>query len=173
MKKINLASLILISLMFINCSSDDDDDNQEAASIIGQWKLESKLFGGNQLTLDDCEQGEGVIFTDNFIANFIIVDIEGFEPDIIQEGFEDCDFRYAEYTYLLNETNKLLYRIVEGEGATAGVDDSITIFEIEILNNQSLRIKSIARSNQGTINDVEMNSVDIDASSRQTLIYTR
>jgi hypothetical protein len=173
MKKINLVSLILISLMFINCDSDDDSNNQETASIIGQWKLDSKLLGGNQITLDDCEQGEGVIFTANFIANFIIVDIVGFEPDIIQEGFEDCDFRYAEYTYLLNETNNLLYRIVEGEGAMEGVDDAITTFEIEVLTNQNLRIKSIAQSNQGTIDDVEMNSVDIDASSQRTLIYTR
>ncbi|MBP2831653.1 hypothetical protein J8281_05570 [Aquimarina sp. U1-2] len=93
--------------MFVNCSS--DDDNQETASIIGQWKLKSKLFGGNQLDLRDCEQGEGVIFTEDFIANFIIVDTEGFEPDVIQEGFEDCDFRYARYIYLLNETNNLLY----------------------------------------------------------------
>jgi len=172
MKKFNLVSLILISLMFINCSS-DDDNNQETASIIGQWKLESKLLGGNELALNDCEQGEGVIFTENLIANFIIVDVVGFEPDIIQEGFEEFDFRYAEYTYLVNETNELLYRIVEGEGAVEGVDDSITTFEIEVLTNQNLRIKSIAQSNQGSIGDVEMNSVDIDASSQQTLIYTR
>ena len=170
MRKLNLVLLILVSLMFLNCSS---DDNQETASIIGQWRLESKLLGGNQLDLGDCEQGEGVIFTENSIANFIIVDIEGFEPDVIQEGFEDCDFRYAGYTYLLNETNDLLYRIVEGEGAIEGVDDSITIFEIEILTNQNLRIKSIAQSNRGTINDIEMNSVDIDDSSQQTLIYIR
>ncbi|MBP2831654.1 hypothetical protein J8281_05575 [Aquimarina sp. U1-2] len=58
---------------------------------------------------------------------------------------------------------------MEGEG----VDDSITTFEIEVLTNQNLRIKSIAQSNQGTINDIEMNSVDIDTSSQQTLIYTR
>lgn len=172
MKKLNLVSLILISLMFINCSS-DDDNNQETASIIGQWKLESKLLGRNQLDLGDCEQGEGVIFTENLIADFIIVDVEGFEPDVIQEGFEDCDFRYTGYTYLLNETNDLLYRIVEGEGAKEGVDDSITTFEIEVLTNQNLRIRSIAQSNQGTINDIEMNSVDIDASSQKTLIYKR
>ena len=131
------------------------------------------MLVGNQLVLENCEQGEGVIFTEDLIANFIIVDVLGFEQGIIQEGFENCDFRLAEFTYLVNETNELLYRIVEGEGFIEGVDDSITTFEIEVLTNENLRIKSIAQSNQGTINDLEMNSVGIDIISQLTLIYTR
>ena len=54
-----------------------------------------------------------------------------------------------------------------------GVDDSITTFEIEVLTSQNLRIKSIAQSNTGSIEDVEMNSVDIPTNEQFTLIYTR
>jgi len=62
---------------------------------------------------------------------------------------------------------------VEGEGNIEGVDDSITTFEIEVLTTQNLRIKSVAQSNTGSIENVEINSQPINESEQLTLIYTR
>ena len=175
MRKFNLLLGIFICAIILSCSSDDSNDNQqeENATIFGEWKLTSKLMGGNSIQLEECEQGEGVIFLESFVANSIIVDEIGTEPDIVQEGFENCDFRYATYDFVLDQNNETLYRIVEGEGNVEGVDDSITTFEIEVLTSQNLRIKSIAQSNTGSIEDVEMNSVDIPTNEQFTLIYTR
>ena len=173
MRKFNLLIGIFICAITLSCSSDDSNEQSENPTIFGQWKLTSKLIGGNAIQLDDCEQGEGVIFLESFVANFIIVDEIGTEPDITQDGFENCDFRYATYDFVLSESNDILYRIVEGEGNIEGVDDSITTFEIEILTTQGLRIKSVAQSNTGSIVDVEMNSIDINTSEQLTLIYTR
>ncbi|MDB2462569.1 hypothetical protein N9W61_00480 [Algibacter sp.] len=157
----------------MSCSSDDSNEQSENATIFGEWKLTSKLIGGSAIQLGDCEQGEGVIFLENLIANFIIVDEIGIEPDITQDGFENCDFRYATYDFVLGGNNEILYRIVEGEGNMEGVDDSITTFEIEVLTTQNLRIKSVAQSNTGSIENVEMNSQPIDENEQLTLIYTR
>ena len=175
MRKFNLLLGIIICVIFVSCSSDDSNDNQqeENVTIFGEWKLTSKLMGGNSIQLGECEQGEGVIFLESFIANFIIVDEIGTEPDIIQEGFENCDFRYSTYDFVLDQNSETLYRIVEGEGNMEGIDDSITTFEIKILTSQNLRIKSIAQSNTGGIEDIEMNSEDIPTNEQLTLIYTR
>ena len=173
MRKFNLLIGIFICVITLSCSSDDSNEQPENATIFGEWKLTSKLMGGNAIQLVDCEQGEGVIFLESFVANFIIVDEIGTEPDITQDGFENCDFRYATYNFILSTNNEILYRIVEGEGNIEGVDDSITTFEIEILTTQNLRIKSVAQSNTGSIEDVEMNSQALDESEQQTLIYTR
>ncbi|WP_179353786.1 hypothetical protein [Winogradskyella vidalii] len=173
MKKFNLLIGIFIYVITLSCSSDDSNEQSENATIFGEWKLTSKLIDGSTIQLGDCEQGEGVIFLENLIANFIIVDEIGTEPDITQDGFENCDFRYATYDFVLDQNDETLYRIVEGEGNMEGVDDSITTFEIEVLTSQNLRIKSIAQSNTGSIEDVEMNSVDIPTNEQFTLIYTR
>lgn len=173
MKKTNLFIGLLMSLFILSCSSNDVNDPIDDSTIIGEWKLVSKQQGGNTIPLGDCEKGEGVIFSESLTANFIVVDYEGFEPNITQEGYENCDYRYASYNFLINETNQLLYLIVEGEGTTESIDDSITTYEVETLSSENLRIKSIALSQTGGIEDVEENSEVIDESNQQTYIYTR
>ena len=76
MRKFNLLLGIFICAIILSCSSDDSNDNQqeENATIFGEWKLTSKLMGGNSIQLEECEQGEGVIFLESFVANSIIVD---------------------------------------------------------------------------------------------------
>ena len=76
MRKFNLLLGIFICAIILSCSSDDSNDNQqeENATIFGEWKLTSKLMGGNSIQLEECEQGEGVIFLESFVANCIIVD---------------------------------------------------------------------------------------------------
>ncbi|WP_203292489.1 hypothetical protein [Luteirhabdus pelagi] len=172
MQKAVMLMGILISSLFAGCSSDDSNTN-ENVSIVGEWKLSSKLMGGNTIQLGECEQGEGAIFLETEVVNFIIVDEIDSEPNIVQEGYEDCDFRYAPCDYLITENNETLYRIVVGEGLIEGIDDSIIVFEIEVLTNQDLRIKTVAKSNTGTIDDIEANSMEIEESEQLTLIYTR
>ena len=173
MRKFNLLALITICLFNLSCSSDDNNEQKEAPSIFGQWNINSKLIGENLIQLNNCEKGEGVIFQENLIANFIIVDDIGSEPDVIQEGYENCDFRYANYGFIIGNDNETLYRIVEGEGNIEGIDDSITTFSIEILTNQNLSLKMIAQSNTGGIVDIDTNSVSINESEQQTLNYIR
>jgi hypothetical protein len=173
MRKFNLLTLITICLFNLSCSSDDNNEQSEAPSIFGQWNINSKLIGENLIQLNDCEQGEGVIFQENLIANFIIVDEIGSGSDVIQEGYENCDFRYANYSFIIGNDNETIYRIVEGEGNIEGVDDSITTFRIEVLTNQNLSLRMIAQSNTGSIEDIDTNSVSINESEQQTLNYTR
>ena len=108
MRKFNLLALITICLFNLSCSSDDNNEQPEAPSIFGQWNINSKLIGGNLIQLNNCEKGEGVIFQENLIANFIILDDIGSEPEVIQEGYENCDFRYANYGFIIRNDNETL-----------------------------------------------------------------
>ena len=163
MKNLSLIFLILISQLLLNCSSDDTFSEND---IIGEWKIKSMLRGGNKIELNNCEQGEGIMFLDNSKARFIIVDHENLEPNVVQEGFEQCDYRYAEYDFLVRDNN-ILNLIVYGEGNREGIDDSIGKFKIETLTSTNLRIRVFAHNN-GELEDME-----IDESKQLTFIYTR
>ena len=173
MHKINSLFLLLILVIISSCSSDSPNEQIENATIVGEWKLASRLDGANQVQLNECEQGGGVIFRENLEANFIVVDRVGIEPDIVQEGYENCDFRYASYDYKLSETKDLLYTIVEGEGLQRDIDDAITTYDIELLTAQDLRIRMIAHSSTGTFDDVETNSEEFEENEQVTLIYKK
>ena len=170
-----ISKIFAIITLFIasSCSSDSPQEETEDVTIVGKWKLESRLVGGNEYDLSNCQQGGGVIFQENLEAKFIVQDNVGIEPDITQEGYEGCDYRYATYDYVVNENNEILYTIVEGEGLERNVDDAISIYEIEVLTNRNLRIKAIARSNVGTIENIEDNRQEYDESEQVTLIYTK
>ncbi|MEM1001738.1 MAG: hypothetical protein AAGH46_03715 [Bacteroidota bacterium] len=172
MKKFNLLFVTILCTIALSCSSDDSNDPPENVSIFGEWKIVSILDGGTEVTLDECDQGGGVIF-EEFVANFIVVDNVGLEPDITVEGFEQCDFRSASFGFIFADDTNFFYTIVEGEGSTLGVDDSIITYEIEVLTAQNLRIKSIAFSTIGGIEDIETNSVALAPSEQETLIYRR
>jgi hypothetical protein len=65
MIKLSQLCLILLAILVISCNPDDGNSNIATASILGEWQLESIVFGFNEEPLDDCERMQTLTFMDN------------------------------------------------------------------------------------------------------------
>lgn len=172
MKKIKFTLLTLSIFLIASCSS-DDTSGTNSGNLFVEWKLTKILVAEANKELTHCEKGEGVIFTENAKAKYIIVDEEGFDDNIIQEGFEECDYRYADYDLHVDENNEFLYLIVPMEGEIYGVDDYIAQFEIITLSSSSLTLKLTAETSKGKLADFELNKVEVADNEKETYFYDK
>ena len=76
MIKVYSTLVLLICLSLFACSSDDNNQPIPATtntSLVGVWRLESAISGGNAVSLTDCQKQTGVTFFDNGVVEELFI----------------------------------------------------------------------------------------------------
>ncbi|WP_299128256.1 lipocalin family protein [uncultured Winogradskyella sp.] len=144
MKKINVLYLLLF-VIITSCDS-DDGDNVITDSIIGQWQLNSIVFGlgPDEEPLDECEHLQIYEFKQNNTLNLF------FDPSTF------CDTNTITLNYALDGN------ILTTENDLGGETYSVTN-NIQILNSTTLKFIAVSNNIDG----------DLPPSNRVTFTYTR
>jgi PBP1b-binding outer membrane lipoprotein LpoB len=141
MKKMKLTYIFLMAIMILSSCSNDDDSNSSdtSASIIGKWKLIAESYGGQTQDLSDCEKQQTMeFFTNGTVENYYVDN-------------DPCDFSTITVEY--NRNNNQLTFSIDGEGTNGGT--YVITSTIEVLNDTTLRYKSVSDNEDGTYPESE------------------
>jgi hypothetical protein len=97
---------LIIVLLLLSCDPDDDNSSTANASILGDWQLESVVFGFIEEPLDDCERMQILTFMDNGSIE-AYYDVTG-----------NCDFETTRLNYSLEEDVLTIIFPIEGGSYT-------------------------------------------------------
>ena len=121
MKKI----IVLLSAAVLGFSCSDDDDSSSSSStneLIGQWSFSERLIDGEVEPLEDCEEMDFIVFTDDQYASTFFEPIDG-----------ECVFDGTEtFSYEVSGNSITLAFLEEGEDYTETLGFSIDGFELTL-----------------------------------------